>query len=67
MIKMKKIYSIGYIDKYNDFLKVSDEKGYTLKVSTIEEAEDYINKELINKGVRNIRIMQGWKIIKEVK
>ena len=64
---MKKIYSIGYIDEYNDFLKVSDDKGYTLKVSTIEEAEDYINKELINKEVRNIRIMQGWKIIKEVK
>lgn len=36
---MKKIYSVGYTDSYNDFTKLKDEKGNTKKFATIEEAE----------------------------
>lgn len=66
---MKKIYSIGYIDQYGDFRKVWDKLGYTLKFATIEEAENYINNKLDKNYVKPntlIKIMQGWKIIKEV-
>jgi hypothetical protein len=64
---MKKQFSIGYIDNYGDFTKVWDNKGYTLKFTTIEETEKYIatmNKEFID-TTKPIKIMQGWKVIKE--
>ena len=67
---MKKIYSIGYIDLYGDFAKVWDDKGYTLKFETIEETEKYIKENMYKEYVdinKPIKIMQGWKVIKEVK
>ena len=68
--KMKKIYSIGYIDLYGDFAKVWDSKGYTLKFETIEEAEKYIEKDMYREYIDNskpIKIMKGWEVIKEIK
>ena len=64
---MKK-YSIGYIDNYGDFNKVR-KNGDTMKFITIEEAEkfiDIIDKKYID-NTKPIKIMQGWKVIKEVK
>lgn len=64
---MKKVYSIGYIDKYGDFTKVW-ENGETRKFATIEECKKYLdkNKEAY-KECKKIRIMQGWKTIEEIK
>ena len=64
---MKK-YSIGYVDKYGDFNKVR-KNGDTMKFTTVEEAEkfiDIIDKKYID-NTKPIKIMQGWKVIKEVK
>ena len=66
---MKKIYSIGYVDASGDFRKEWDKLGYTLKFATIEEAKKYIeqmDKKYID--INNpIKIMQGWKVIEEIK
>lgn len=65
---MKKQFSVGYIDNYGYFKKVWDEKGYTRKFETIETAEDYINnmnKEFVD-TTKPIKIMQGWKVLKEI-
>lgn len=64
---MKKIYSIGYTDSYGSFTKVWD-KGYTRKFVSIEEAKEYLEerKQLYKENSKNIKIMQGWKVIEEV-
>jgi len=66
---MKKTYSIGYTDKYDDFRKVWDNLGYTKKFETIEEAENYIQQKIAPEYIninKPIKIMQGWKVIKEI-
>ena len=60
---MKKIYSVGYTDSYNDFTKLKDEKGNTKKFATIEEAEEYVKNNL---NIKSYMIMQGWIVIKKV-
>lgn len=61
---MTKKYSIGYIDKYNDFMKVHDSKGKTRKFDSIEECREYINSRSFSS---TFRIMQGWTVIEEIK
>lgn len=67
---MKKNYSIGYKDSCGDFTKLWDDKGYTLKFTTIEEAKKYILEQTNflqkNCNIKTFKIMQGWNIIEEM-
>lgn len=66
---MKKVYSISYTNKYNHLKKVWDDLGYTLKLATIEEAENYIKTKLDPNYIditKPIKIMIGYEIIKEI-
>lgn len=57
------MYSIGYKDKYNDFNKVCDKKGKTMKFTTIQQCKEFIENELNN----NIyKIMKGWEVVEIV-
>ena len=58
----KKIFSIGYKDKYNDFTKVCDYRG-TKKFSTIQECKDYI---INNLKPNTYKIMKGWEVVEVV-
>ena len=57
-------YSIGYKDRNNDFIKVWY-RGEAMKFLSVEEAEKFARNYFDFKAT-NIRIMRGWKVIKEV-
>lgn len=67
---MKKLYSIGYVDNYNNFSKIW-ENGETKKFISVEDCKQFIEndkKYYYDLSVNHeYRIMQGWKVIKTIK
>lgn len=62
-MKTKKLFSVGYKDDHNNFLKVWDESGRTRKWETVEQCREYIESLQFK---TEYKIMRGWEVVEVI-